>query len=202
VVTHREPDAAAEQKRAGANAKAAAMRRGQPVPADVRPGTGERPVHVAIQGATGDLYNTIAEMAYPAHQAGMDDETSHVAAAGITVAAGAQHHWDAGLARPGDGRQGFGGVAGPGDSKRNDVVVAEILWPCERGEPAVAWLQYAASHLVCEVLPCGCRNLGWLGVAGRGSKERRGGRGSSELHKMSARKIHGAPSRLLAARSL
>ena len=67
MVTHREPDAAAEQKRTGADAKAAAMRRGQSVAADVRPGTGERLVHVGIEGATGDLDNTIAEIAYPAH---------------------------------------------------------------------------------------------------------------------------------------
>jgi hypothetical protein len=202
VVTHREPDAAAEQKRAGAYAEAAAMRRGQPVPADVRPGTGERLVHVGIQGATGYLDNTIAEMAHPAHQAGMDDEASHNAAAGIAVAAGAQHHRDSGLTCPGDGRQGFGGVAGPGDPKRSDVVVTEILWLRERGEPAVARLQYAAFHFVREALPRGCRRLARLGLADGGGEERSGGRGSSELDEMSAWKNHGAPSQLSAASSL
>ena len=96
-VTHSEPDAAAEQKGAGSNAGAAAMWRGQPVPADFRPGAGKGPVHVAIQGAAGDLNDAIAEMAHPAHPAGMDDETGHDAAAGIAVAAGAQHHRDSGL---------------------------------------------------------------------------------------------------------
>jgi hypothetical protein len=191
-VTHSEPDAAAEQKGAGSNAGAAAMWRGQPVPADFRPGAGKGPVHVAIQGAAGDLNDAIAEMAHPAHPAGMDDETGHDAAAGIAVAAGAQHHRDSGLTRPGDGGEGFGGVARPGDPERSDAIVTEILRPGEFGEPAVAWLQYAASHVGCQALPRGCRNRGWLGVADGGCKEGRGGRGSSELHKTSTWKIHGA----------
>ena len=77
-------------------------------------------------------------------------------AAAIAVAARAEHHRDSALTRPGDRCHGFGGVARPGHPKRSDVVVAEVLRPSERGEPAVARFEHAAFHLVCKVLPCSC----------------------------------------------